>query len=69
MRLMPVYPQLWPYHFIRKEIFEEVIFLLKYHQNPQETELRKKKKGRENVLKRKEKEKRKKKKSWKSVFK
>jgi hypothetical protein len=28
-----------------------VIFLLKYHQNPQETEHRKKEKKRENVLK------------------
>jgi hypothetical protein len=37
-----VYPQLWPYHFIWKQIFEEVIFLLKYHQNTQETEHRKK---------------------------
>jgi hypothetical protein len=37
-----------------------VIFLLKYHQNPQETERRKKEKRereRENVLKKKEKEK------------
>jgi hypothetical protein len=50
MRSPPVYPQLWSYHFIWKEIFEEVNFLLKYHQNPQETEHRKKQ--RENILKR-----------------
>jgi hypothetical protein len=54
MRPPPVYPQSWPYHFIWKEIFEEVIFLLKYHQNPQGAEHRKK---RENVLKKREKEK------------
>jgi hypothetical protein len=34
-----------------------VIFLLKYHQNPQETEHRKKEKKRENVLKKEEEEK------------
>jgi hypothetical protein len=53
----PIYPQLWPYHFIWKEIFEEVTFLLKYHQNPQESEHRKKEKKRENILKKREKEK------------
>jgi hypothetical protein len=44
-----VYPKFWPYHFIRKGIFEEVIFLLKYHQNPQETEYRKKKREKEKI--------------------
>jgi hypothetical protein len=36
--------QLWPYYFIWKGIFEDVIFLLKYHQNPQGMEHRKKRK-------------------------
>jgi hypothetical protein len=58
MCLQPVYPQLGPYHFIWKETFEEVIFLLKYHQNPQETEHRKKKKKRENILRKEKKKKR-----------
>jgi hypothetical protein len=53
MRPPPVYPELWSYHFIWKEIFEEVIFLLKYHQNPQEIEHRKKKKIEKTYWKRK----------------
>jgi hypothetical protein len=36
--------------FYLKRNFEEVIFLLKYHQTPQEMEHRKRKKERENVL-------------------
>jgi hypothetical protein len=63
-----VYPQLWPYHFIWREIFEEVFFLLKYHQNPKEMEHRKK---REKILKKekKKKKKRKKKESSNNFFK
>jgi hypothetical protein len=53
----PVYPQLWSYHFIWKEIFEVVNFLLKYYQNSQETEHRKKRRKREKTYWKKEKEK------------
>jgi hypothetical protein len=38
-----------PFHLKRK--FEQVNFLLKYHQKPQEMEHRKKRKKRENILK------------------
>jgi hypothetical protein len=51
--------QLWPYHFIWKEIFEEVIFLLKYLQNCQQTEHRKKKKKEGKHIEKREKEERK----------
>jgi hypothetical protein len=53
---LSVYPQLWPYHFIWKAIFEEVIFLLKYHQNPKGTEHRKKRE-RKHIEKREKKRK------------
>jgi hypothetical protein len=55
----PIYPQLWPYHFIWKEFFEEVTFLLKYHQNPKESEHRKKrKKERKHIEKKRKRKKR-----------
>jgi hypothetical protein len=57
-----------PFHL--KRIFEEVIFLLKYHQTPQEMEhskKRKMKKKREKTYRKREK--RKKKKSSKNLFK
>jgi hypothetical protein len=58
-----------------KKVFKEVIFLLKYHQNPQVLKRRIIEKKREKVLKKEKKEKerkrkkRKKKKSFKSLFK
>jgi hypothetical protein len=56
------------------KVFEEVIFLLKYHQNPlspQDMEHKKRERERENLLKkeRKREKKRKKKKSSRSLFK
>jgi hypothetical protein len=63
-----VYPQLWLYHLIWKEFFEEVIFLLKYHQNPWETKHRKKKKReRKHIEKEKKKKRGKKKKLQESL--
>jgi hypothetical protein len=53
MRPPPVYPQLWPYHFIWKEIFEEVNFLHKIIKTPMKH--RKKKKKRERIKKEKKK--------------
>jgi hypothetical protein len=57
MRPPPVYPQLWQYYFIWKEIFEEVISILKYHQNPQGTGRRKKEKKEKEKKEEEEKEK------------
>jgi hypothetical protein len=51
-------------HYIWKEIFEEVIFL-KYHQNPQETEHRKKERERENIFNKRRK--RNKKRRWRKI--
>jgi hypothetical protein len=52
-----------PFHIkpLEKTIFEEVIFLLKYHQNPQVLKRWSIEKKRENVLKKEKKEKKEKK--------
>jgi hypothetical protein len=51
-----------PFHVktFEKKVFEEVIFLLKYHQNPQVLNKRSIEKKRENVLKEKKRERKKK---------
>jgi hypothetical protein len=67
-----------PFHVkpFEKEVFEEVIFLLKYHQNPQVLKIRSIEKKRKSIDKKRKKrerkknmKKRKKKKSSKSLFK
>jgi hypothetical protein len=57
MRPPTVYPQLWPYHFIWKEILRKWFFSSNIIKPPRRWSIEKRKKERENVLKKENKKK------------